>query len=126
MTARPEPMDLPASGRLEHDLARVLQLGTHVSMALIAIGAVLLVLGGTSPLLPGPALDLRQVVDDIVTLQPAGFLWLGVLGVVATPGLRVVAAMIGFARAGERRMAWVAAAILAVVGLGIVAGLVTG
>jgi uncharacterized membrane protein len=111
---------------LERELARVLQLGTYASMALIAIGAALLVLGGTSPLVAGPELDVTQIVDDLLALRPAGFLWLGVLGVLTTPGLRVVGALVGFARAGEWRMVAIAAAIIVVVGTGIVAGLVTG
>jgi uncharacterized membrane protein len=58
--------------------------------------------------------------------RAAGFLWLGILGVVGTPALRVVGALIGFWRGGERRMALVALLILVVVGIGVVAGLVTG
>jgi uncharacterized membrane protein len=122
----PQPGGPPAAGGLEASLARVLQVGTYGSMALIAVGAGLLVAGGTSPLVPGPGLDLGRLVDDIAALRPTGFLWLGVIGVLATPGLRVVGALIGFARAGEWRMAAVAAAIILVVVVGIVAGLVTG
>jgi len=117
----------PAQARgLEARLARVLQIGTYASMALIAVGAILLVGGGTSPLVPGPALDVRQVIDDISARRPAGFLWLGVLGVLATPMLRVLGALIGFARGGEWRMVAISVAIVVVVALGILAGLMTG
>ena len=112
--------------RLEPALARVLQVGTYVSMTLVAIGSVLLVAGGVSPLDPGPGLDVQSIAADLAAGRARGFLWLGVLGVLATPMLRVVGALIGFARAGERRMVGIAVAIIFVVGLGILAGLVTG
>ena len=114
------------SGSLESALGRVLTTGTYASIALVAIGLVLLIVGGGSPLDPGPPLSLATLAADLVAGRPAAFLWLGVLGIVATPGLRVVGAMIGFWRRGERRMVLVAALILAVVGLGVVAGMVTG
>ena len=116
----------PTSNGLESALARVLQVGTYSSITLVAIGVVLLVAGGGSPLDPGPPPRLGTIVTDIAAGRPAGFLWLGVLGIVATPGLRVIGALVGFWRRGERRMAAVALAILAVVALGVFAGLVTG
>lgn len=115
-----------ARGGLESALARVLAVGTYASMALVAIGLVLLVAGGGSPLDPGPPLNLATLGADLVAGRPAAFLWLGILGVVATPATRVAGALIGFWRRGERRMALVAVAILVVVGLGVVAGLVSG
>jgi uncharacterized membrane protein len=114
------------SDRLEPALARVLQVGTYASIALVAIGSLLLVAGGVSPLDPGPGLDPQAIAADLAAGRASGCLWLGVLGVLATPMLRVVGALVGFVRAGEWRMAGIAVAIIVVVGLGIVAGLVTG
>lgn len=111
---------------LEAGLARLLQAGTYVSMALIAIGTVLLLANGASPLEAGPPLDLRRLAGDVVAGRPGAFLWLGILGVLATPMLRVAGALLGFARAGEWRMVLISAAIVAVVGAGIAAGLLTG
>ena len=116
----------PARAGLEASLARVLQVGTYVSMALITVGTVLMVINGGSPMDAAPLLDLGRIPADILGGRPEGFLWLGVLGVLATPMLRVVAALIGFARAGEWRMVGVAAAIVIVVAAGIAAGLLTG
>lgn len=112
--------------RLEPALARLLQVGTIVSMALVTLGTILFIAGGRSPLDPGPALELATLPADLVAGDPAAILWLGVLGLLLTPGLRVVGALIGFARAGEWRMAGVAVAIMVVVATGIVAGLLTG
>jgi uncharacterized membrane protein len=113
-------------GGLEHALARVLAIGTYASMALVAIGLVLFVTGGGSPLDPGPPLRLATFGADLAAGRPAGFLWLGILGVVATPALRVLGALVGFWRRGERRMTVIAVLILAVVAIGVVAGLVSG
>lgn len=113
-------------GALETTLARLLQVGTYLSMALIAVGTALLLLDGGSPLDIAPLLDLGRLPGDLAAGRPEGFLWLGVLGVLATPGLRVLGALVGFARGREWRMTAVAAAIILVVGLGIVADVVTG
>ena len=110
----------PAS--LELALSHVLQLGTYVSVALIAIGSILLLASGGSPLQPGPALDLTQLPADLLGLRPAGFLWLGIVGVVATPALRVGRALLGFLRRDERRMVAVSGLVLGVILVGVIVG----
>ncbi len=118
-----------AGGRgadLEQALARVLQAGTYASMTLIAVGTILLLAGGISPLAGGPALHLPTLPADVAAGRPEGFLWLGILGICATPSLRVVGALVGFWRRGERGMVAVAVLILAVVVTGIVTGLLGG
>jgi len=111
---------------LEPALARVLQAGTYASITLVAVGTLLLMGGGFSPLAGGPALHIDQVLADIAAGRPEGFLWLGILGICATPALRVVGALVGFWRRGERDMVAVAFLILAVVGAGVVTGLLAG
>lgn len=125
MTVTPTETKHDAGG-LESGLAHVLQVGTYASIALISAGVLLLIRAGRSPLDPGLPFDLGRLPADLAALRPEGFLWLGILGVVATPALRVIGALIGFARRGERTMVIVAAMILAVVALGVIAGLVTG
>ena len=115
--AQPAP---PAS--LEVALAHVLQVGTYASVALIAIGAVLLLAGGGSPTQGGPPLDLATLPADLLALRAAGFLWLGILGVLATPALRVARALLGFARRGEQRMVAVSILVLAVIAVGVIVG----
>jgi uncharacterized membrane protein len=110
------------SGALESSIGRLLTIGTYVSVGLIAIGTLLLIGAGRSPLDAAPALDPSRLLPDLAGLQPAGFLWLGILGVVATPAARVAAALVGFSRSGERRMAFVAAAILVVIAVGVATG----
>ena len=116
----------PQVGALEPALARVLQAGTYLSIGLVAVGFVLLIAGGGSPLGGGPPLSLSRLRAEVVALRPEGFLWLGILGIVLTPALRVVTAMLGFWRRGERAMAGIAILILAVVAAGVVSGLLAG
>jgi uncharacterized membrane protein len=116
----------PSDDGLESALARVLQAGTYVSIAFVAVGCVLLLAGGISPLAGGPPLRPGELVGDVLGARPAGFLWLGIIGTVATPALRVAGALVGFWRRGERTMVAVAILILAVVGAGVVIGLLTG
>ena len=113
-------------GSLELALAHVLQAGTYAAAALIAIGSVLLVVNGQSPIAGGPPLRLDTIVADVLAMRPAGFLWLGIVGVLATPGLRVLRAALGFWRRGERSMALVAVLVLAVIAVGVIVGVVSG
>jgi uncharacterized membrane protein len=113
-------------GSLELALAHVLELGTYVSVALLAVGAVLLLGSGASPLGGGPPLSVATLGPDLLALRPAGFLWLGILGMLATPALRVVRAAIGFWRRGETRMAATAVAVLVVIAIGVAIGLLAG
>jgi uncharacterized membrane protein len=113
-------------GTLEVALAHVLQVGTYVSIALVAIGCVLLLAGGGSPLQGGPPLSLATLAADLAAIRPAAFLWLGIVGVLATPALRVLRAGLGFYRRGERLMALVAILVLAVIAIGVVVGVMAG
>lgn len=135
MTASPPPgrPGIPAaapasvaagSGTLEVALAHVLQVGTYVSIALVAVGSLLLVASGHSPVEGGPPLNVLGLVGDIVALRPAGFLWLGILGVLSTPALRVGRALLGFLRRGESRMVLVSVLVLVVIAVGVFVGVV--
>jgi uncharacterized membrane protein len=104
---------------LERSIARLLTIGTYVSIGLLAIGVVLMLADGIGPLSGGPAFDATRLVPDLVALRPAGFLWLGLIAAVATPAARVLASLIGYARRGEREMAIVASLILVVIALSV-------
>lgn len=124
MTARPSAGASP--GSLEVALAHVLEAGTYLSVGVLALGAVLLLAGGTSPLAGGPPLSPDTLAADVVGLRPAGLLWLGIVGMIATPGLRVLRAAIGFWRRGETRMAAVAVGVLVVIAVGVAIGVMAG
>lgn len=108
-------------------IARILEVGTRTAVALLVIGSVLLAVDGTSPLAAGwPPLDVASLPAGLVALEPAAFLWLGLIVTVATPLARVAASTWSFGRAGEPRMAGLGAAVLVVIALAIVAGLAAG
>ena len=108
--------------RLEATVSRVLKVGTYAGIALIAVGVVLIVVDGRSPLDVAPSLDLGRLPADLAALHPSAFLWLGVLLVLTTPPARVLTALIGYLRGSEREMAIVATLILVVIALGVAAG----
>ena len=112
----------PIAAALERSIARLLTVGTYASIALLAIGFMLLLTAGLGPRSGGPAFDPATLVGDLAGVRPAGFLGLGLLLLVATPAARVAVALVGYARTGERAMSAVALAILVVIGLSVVLG----
>jgi hypothetical protein len=69
----------------DRSIGRLLIAVTYVAGALLFIGVLLMLVEGISPLSGGPRLDLSTIVADVTSLQPAGFLWLGLITVIATP-----------------------------------------
>jgi uncharacterized membrane protein len=116
----------PAGRRFERRLGRLLITVTYVAVVLLLIGVVLMLAAGTSPLSGGPGLEPDRLVADVLALAPAGFLWLGLLAVIATPVSRVIGAATGFVRGGEPLMAAISLAILAVIALGVLAAILAG
>jgi uncharacterized membrane protein len=112
---------------LDRAIARLLTAGTYLGVAFLAVGVIGMVAAGTSPFdTTFPGFDATALPGDLVALRPAGFLWLGLLVIIATPLVRVTAALAAFLRAGDRRMALISAGILAVIALGVVLGVGEG
>jgi uncharacterized membrane protein len=110
----------------ERTIGRLLIAMTYVSVALMGVGVVLMLANGISPLDAGPPLDPADIVSELVALQPAGFLWLGLLIVIAAPIARVVVAAIAYARDRDRTMVFVSIAILAVLGVAVAVAVAGG
>jgi uncharacterized membrane protein len=110
----------------DRTIGRLLIGVTYVAALLLAIGVLLMVASGISPLSGGPGLDPSSLVADLLSLQPAGFLWLGLLAVIATPLSRVAAAAVGFWLVGDRRMVVVSIAILVVIAVSVATALALG
>jgi uncharacterized membrane protein len=117
-TGRAPAPPVPAAD-LERSIARLLTIGTYASVALLVVGVVLMLASGIGPRSGGPAFDPTTLVPDLLALRPAGFLWLGLVVVVATPAARVLASLVGYVRRGERSMTIVAALILVVIALSV-------
>ena len=104
----------------ERRMGRLLIATTYVSVGLLVVGVVLLLATGLSPLDGGPALDLTSLGAQLARLEPAGFLWLGLLTVLAAPVARVTLAGLVYLRDGDRTMAGISLAILAIIAIGVV------
>jgi uncharacterized membrane protein len=111
------------AGRLERTVGLVLGVGAIVSVALLAMGIAGMWAAHVGPLdRPFPPFDLGRLPVDLASLKAAGFLWLGLLAVILTPSFRVIASLVGFAAAGERRMVAVAVVVLAAICLSAALG----
>ena len=63
----------------ERLIGRLLIAVTYVSVGLLAIGFALMIADGISPLAGGPPFDAATLGAQLLALDPAGFLWLGLL-----------------------------------------------
>jgi len=111
---------------IDRSVARLLTVGTYASIAMLAAGLIAMVAAGRSPLDPAPRFDPARIPADLAALRPEGFLWLGIVLVVATPSARVATSLVGYLRRGARAMAVVSVLILAVIGLSVVAATWSG
>ena len=110
----------PADTGLERSIGRVLSIGIYLSIALLAIGFVVLIASGGEPRTADPGFDPSRLLGDLIAGRAIGFVWLGLVAVVATPSLRVAASFVGYLRRGERDMAIVAALILVVIASSVI------
>ena len=114
--------DAPSDARAaaaEYRIGRLLIAMTYVAVGLLVVGVVLMIADGISPLSVGPGLDLATLGSQLVALDPAAFLWLGLLVVVATPIGRVIAAGVAYARQADWLMVAIALGILAIIAIGV-------
>jgi uncharacterized membrane protein len=107
----------------ERFIGRLLIGVTYVSVGLLVIGVVLMVADSISPTSGGPPLDLPTLGAQLVALEPAAFLWLGMLAVVAAPIGRVIVAAVAYARESDWLMLGVSIAILVVIAIGVISSL---
>ena len=92
---------------------------TYVSVGLMVIGVVLMVANGISPLAPSPTFDPGTLVASLVALEPAAFLWLGLLAVIAAPVGRVIVAGVAYGADADWLMVGISLAILLVIVIGV-------
>ncbi len=104
----------------ERTIGRLLIAITYVSVGLLAVGFGLMIANGISPLDAGPPLDLATLGAQLVALDPAGFLWLGLLAVIAAPVGRVIVAAVSYGRDADWTMVAISIAILGVIVVGVV------
>ena len=116
-----------AAYALEAAIGKLLVAGTWLAMGLVAVGVILMLATGVDPLpnppRPVPPFSLSSVAADLAALQPAGFLWAGILLVIALPIGRVIVAGVGFVAAKDWRLAMISGLVLLVVLISIGAAL---
>ena len=112
------PSDAPAAAA-EYRIGRLLIAMTYVAVGLLVVGVVLMIADGISPLSGGPGLELATLGSQLVALDPAAFLWLGLLAVVAAPIGRVIVAGVAYARQADWLMVAIALGILAIIAIGV-------
>ena len=106
--------------RFDAMVGAVLLVGVVVSAVLIAIGlGGALTVGWNGSLRGLPvgtvaATDFSQLLDGLLELRPVAFAQAGLLALLATPVLRVVASVAGFALEGDRVYALITLAVLAI------------
>ena len=122
-TVRPEAGE-PLN--LEIGVARLLWVGTLVGVALLLVGIGLMARAGVDPTAGGYIpFDPARIVGDLTSLRPDGFLWAGIVVLIATPVVRVAGGLLAFTVRGDGRMALVALAILGVIGLSVALAMAT-
>jgi uncharacterized membrane protein len=117
--ASQEPRSEDQAAGAERLIGRLLIAVTYVAVGLLVVGVVLMVADGISPLSGGPGLDLATLRSQLVALDPAAFLWLGLMAVVAAPIGRVIVAGIAYARQADWLMVAIALGILVIIAVGV-------
>jgi uncharacterized membrane protein len=112
-----------AATAIESTVARILVVGTYLAVGLILVGVALMLSSGIDPLAPSafPPFDLASIPAEMRAGEPTGFIWAGIVLVMALPIGRVVVAGAGFFAAGERRLALISALVVLVVALSVIA-----
>lgn len=119
------PSQRAVAAQAERLIGRLLTGVTYVSVALLLVGVGLLIAAGISPLSGGPRMDPGRLVTDLLGLHPAGFLWAGLLAVIAAPVARVGVALVAYVRDEDWLMVGVSTAILLVIAIAIGTALVS-
>ena len=118
------PEQRAAAADVEHVIARLLLSGAVIGVVFLAIGVLLMAVNGISPeSTTFPAFDAGRLAADLTALRTEGFLWAGIVILIATPIARVIGELITFMLRGDRILAMVALGILGVIALSVVAAL---
>ncbi len=105
---------------VERTVRRILITGIAVSVALMAIGLALGALDGDG--LPSGVVPLAHLASRLGDADPAAYLSLGLIVLIATPFARVAASIVVFALEGDRRYTLVTAVVLGIMCVSVVLG----
>jgi uncharacterized membrane protein len=105
---------------IERTVNRILVVGVAVAVALMAAGLVLSVVDGQG--LPSHVVPLGDLPSLLGALDPAAYLSLGLIVLIATPFVRVAGTIVAFAREHDRRYVLITAVVLAVMCISVLLG----
>jgi uncharacterized membrane protein len=105
---------------IERMVAHVLGAGIAISLALMLAGVALSIARGEG--LPLHVVRLGDLASQLVALEPAAYLSLGLVTLIATPFVRVAGSLVAFARERDRRYVLVTAVVLAVMCVSVLLG----
>ena len=122
MTIRRDEPTATQDQKLEMAIGMMLRVGVSIAAAVILLGGVLYLRhpGGPAPdythfhAAPAEALSIRGTLAGVARGSDLSIIQLGILLLIATPIVRVVFALAGFLREGDRMYAWISAAVLAI------------
>ncbi len=105
---------------IERMVSRVLRTGIAIAVALMAVGLVLSVFDKEG--MPAHVVPLADLPALLGQFDPAAYLSLGLMVLIATPFVRVAGSMVAFARERDRRYVLITAVVFVVMCLGVVLG----
>jgi len=107
--------------RLDRLVSVLLLVGLSLAIALMLAGAGLAAAGADGGM--GHASSISDIPRALAGLEPAGFVDLGLLVLLATPVARALALLIGFATRRAWLFSGISLVVLAIVALSVVIGL---
>jgi len=105
---------------IERTVNVVLTAGIVVTVALLVAGLVLSIVKGQG--LPARIVHLGDLPSLLADLDPAAYLSLGIVVLIATPFVRVAGTIVAFARQRDRRYVLVTAVVLVVMCASVLLG----
>lgn len=117
---RPEPAPEAAKTLVACLVERLLLAAIGVSVALMLLGLALGLAAGDG--LPHAVLAVSGLREALMSREPAAYLSLGLIVLMATPFVRVVGALVVFAMERDRRYVLVTAIVLAVMCFSVLLG----
>ncbi len=105
---------------VERMVSRVLTAGIALSVALMAMGLVLGALAGDG--VSRGVVALADLPRGLAALDPAAYLSVGLIALIATPFVRVAGSIVAFARERDYRYVLITAIVLAVMCVSVVVG----
>jgi uncharacterized membrane protein len=120
------PTTSPTASSTAIRVAGLLDIGARAAFGLVLAGVILMLLTGVQPLAqPTAPPTPGSWFASLLGLDPEAFIWLGIGLTTILPALTVLAAGIGFARAGDRRGAKTAALVLVALAVALVVAIGT-